>query len=196
MTDPFVGLRKNHYGVVLAGPPWRFQTYSSKGWNRSNVRHYPILETADIVALPVKPLAADDCCLFLWTSDPLLPEALEVIRAWGFEYKTVGFYWVKSRFDQPSLFPLPFRPTLGLGYWTRANPEMCLLATRGNPKRKAADVRRLIVAPRREHSRKPDQVNGEIERLVPGPYLELFARRRATGWDTWGDEVERFSETA
>lgn len=190
----FSQLAGRKYGAILADPPWRFQTYSSKGWNRSNVRHYPILETADIMALPVAPLAADDCCLFLWTSDPLLPEALEVVRAWGFEYKTVGFYWIKSRHDEPSLFPLPFRPTLGLGYWTRANPEMCLLATKGSPKRKAADVRRLIVAPRREHSRKPDLVNGEIERLVPGPYLELFARRRATGWDSWGDDVDKFSE--
>jgi N6-adenosine-specific RNA methylase IME4 len=96
----------------------------------------------------------------------------EVIDAWGFEYKTVGFYWAKE--------PLTW---FGTGYWTRANPEQCLLATKGSPHRKNADVRKLIISPRRQHSRKPDEIYDYIERLCEGPYLELFARQTHPGWD-------------
>ena len=114
---------------------------------------------AELTTLPVADLAADDCVLFLWATDPLLPKAFKLIEAWGFEYKTVGFYWVKTnaaaKSDQDFF--------TGLGYWTRANPEQCLLATRGKPSRKSKDVRRLIVDRRREHSRKPDQVRDRIE---------------------------------
>jgi len=88
------------------------------------------------------------------------------------------------------------RDQMGLGYWTRANSEVCLLATRGKPKRKHADVRQAILEPRREHSRKPDCVYDRIERLVDGPYLELFARQTRPGWDSWGLEVNKFGEMA
>jgi N6-adenosine-specific RNA methylase IME4 len=141
---------------------------------------------ADLAALPVAELASDNSVLFLWATDPLLPRALELITAWGFEFKTVGFYWVKTNAKSDQDF------FTGLGYWTRANPEQCLLATRGTPSRKAKDVRRLIVDRRREHSRKPDQVRERIERLVPGPYLELFARETKAGWDCWGDQMSLF----
>jgi N6-adenosine-specific RNA methylase IME4 len=144
---------------------------------------------AQLSALPVVDLAADDCVLFLWATDPLLPRALELISAWGFEYKTVGFYWVKTNAAAKSDGDF----FTGLGYWTRANPEQCLLATRGKPARSAKDVRRLIVDRRREHSRKPDQVRDRIERLVPGPYVELFGRETKPGWDCWGDQVELFN---
>jgi N6-adenosine-specific RNA methylase IME4 len=117
----------------------------------------------------------------------MLDKGFELIRAWGFKYKTVGFYWVKlntRELHESDYFT-------GLGYWTRANPEQCLLATRGSPSRTAMDVRRLVVAPRREHSRKPDCVRERIERLLPGPYIELFARDKREGWCSWGDEVDR-----
>jgi N6-adenosine-specific RNA methylase IME4 len=143
---------------------------------------------ADLSALPIADLAADDCALLLWATDPLLPRALELIRAWGFEYKTVGFYWVKLNASTKSNQDF----FTGLGYWTRANPEQCLLATRGKPSRKGKDVRRLIVDRRREHSRKPDQVRDRIERLVPGLYLELFGRETKAGWDCWSDQVALF----
>ena len=112
---------------------------------------------------------------------------MDLIRAWGFTYKTVGFYWVKRNpgRDDASFFT-------GLGYWTRANPEQCLLATRGKPRRRARDVKRLVVEPRREHSRKPDVIRERIERLVEGPYLELFARETKPGWDAWGAETGLF----
>jgi N6-adenosine-specific RNA methylase IME4 len=164
------------YGAILADPPWRFRTWSTKGDGRAPP--YARMSLAEILALPVAELAAPDCALFLWAIDPMLPEALEVIAAWGFTYKTVAFTWVKT--SGAGGYPI------GCGYWTRANPETCLLATRGRPKRVARDVRQLIISPRREHSRKPDEVRRRIERLVAGPYLELFARERAPGWDAWG----------
>jgi len=113
----------------------------------------------------------------------------ELIQAWGFEYKTVAFYWVKLN----TLAKHGADYFTGLGYWTRANPEQCLLATRGKPSRKAKNVKRLIVDKRREHSRKPDCVRERIERLVAGPYLELFARETKPGWDGWGDQVALFN---
>jgi N6-adenosine-specific RNA methylase IME4 len=133
-------------------------------------------------------LAAEDCCLFLWGTRPMLPEALEVIAAWGFTYKTEAFTWIKVNREKPR------KPRMGLGYWTRANTEPCLLATRGTPKRLHKDVGQVIAEPIREHSRKPDCVHERIERLVPGPYLELFARQSWPGWTMWGNEAGKFDE--
>jgi N6-adenosine-specific RNA methylase IME4 len=172
-----------HYGVILADPPWTFATYSHKGKGRSAEAHYDCMSLADIKALPVADWAAPDCALFLWAIDPSLPQAFEVIEAWGFTYKTVAFTWVKTTKGGAG-FPI------GCGYWTRANPEQCLLATRGRPQRLLRSVQQLILAPRREHSRKPDEVYARIEALVAGRYLELFAREQRTGWDSWGNEVE------
>jgi N6-adenosine-specific RNA methylase IME4 len=143
------------------------------------------MSLADIKALPVGELAARDCALLLWATDPMLTQALDVMAAWGFRYKTVGFYWTKTNKDGS--------PFTGCGYWTRANPEQCLLGTRGNPKRQAKDVRRWIVAPRREHSRKPDEVYTRVERLLPGPYCDLFSRERRAGWDSFGNQVDKFT---
>jgi N6-adenosine-specific RNA methylase IME4 len=178
----------NHYGVIYADPPWTFSTYSRKGKGRSAEAYYDCMTLADIKALPVAEWAANDCILFLWTTDPLLEKAFEVIRAWGFTYKTVGFYWVKLRkpdslYNDSSFFT-------GLGFWTRANPEPCLLATRGTPHRLSANVRKLIVSPRREHSRKPDEAYARIEALCKGPYLEMFARSSQPGWDRWGLDAD------
>jgi N6-adenosine-specific RNA methylase IME4 len=145
-----------------------------------------------ICELPVKELGAPNCCLFLWISWPLLIHALSVIDAWGFVYKTCAFSWIKARARQIELFCDDLPTQIGNGYWTRSNSEVCLLATRGNPKRLNADVRQAIIEPRREHSRKPDCVHGRIERLVAGPYLELFARSTRPGWTTWGNEVGKF----
>ena len=173
----------SHYGVILADPPWTFATYSRKGKGRSAEAHYDCMSLAGIKALPVAHWAAPDCALFLWATDPALPQALEVIDAWGFTYRTVAFTWAKTTKDGAG-FPI------GCGYWTRANPEQCLLATRGKPQRLSRSVPQLILAPRREHSRKPDEVYGRIETLVSGPYLELFGRVRRAGWNSWGNEVE------
>lgn len=180
------------YPVILADPPWTFMTRSSKGKGRSAEKHYDCMSFAKIKALPVADLAAKDCTLFMWVTDPMLPKSMELLDAWGFTYKTVGFYWAKTNKSAgDTLSPKDF--FTGMGYWTRANPEQCLLATRGHPKRRAKDVRRLIVSPRREHSRKPDETYDRIERLVAGPYLELFSRTERPGWDCWGNEAGKFN---
>ena len=173
------------FGAILADPPWHWRARSSKGEGRSAKRHYNVMSLDEIAALPIGALAADDAALFLWAIDPMLPQALEVIDAWGFTFKTVAFTWAKS--NAAGRFPI------GCGYWTRSNPEMCLFATRGRPKRIARDVRQLVISPRRAHSQKPDEVRTSIERLVAGPYLEIFARERAPGWSSWGNELDHFN---
>lgn len=185
-----VPLRPNHYRVIYADPPWAFATYSRKGKGRSAEAYYDCMSLADIKKLPVAEWAASDCVLLLWTTDPLLPTALEVIGAWGFTYKTVGFYWAKLNKSTPPAIYSAASFFTGLGFWTRANPEQCLLATRGHPHRRRADVRKLIVSPRREHSRKPDEAYTRIEALCEGPYLEMFARSARPGWDRWGSEAD------
>ena len=176
------------FGAIYADPPWSFRTWSAKGTGRSAVSHYDCLDFSALTALPVADLAAEDCALFLWATDPMLPRAIELIQAWGFEYKTVAFHWVKlnSKAKHPADY------FTGMGFWTRANPELCLLATRGKPARLAKDIRKLVVDRRREHSRKPDCVRQRIQRLVAGPYLELFARETKPGWECWGDEAGLF----
>jgi N6-adenosine-specific RNA methylase IME4 len=181
---------RHKYGVIYADPPWSFRNWSAKGTGRNAISHYDCLDFSTLASLPIGDFAADDCALFLWATDPLLPRAFELIEAYGFEYKTVAFYWVKlnaSAKNNADYFT-------GLGYWTRANPEQCLLATRGKPPRRAKNVRRLVVEKRREHSRKPDCVRERIERLVAGPYLELFARESKQGWDCWGNQVALFDQ--
>jgi N6-adenosine-specific RNA methylase IME4 len=173
----------HHYRAIYADPPWSFLTYSRKGKGRSAEAHYDCMRLDEIKAMPVADWAAGHCALFLWATDPLLPRAFEVIAAWGFVYKTVAFTWVKTTKDGAG-FPI------GCGFWTRANPELCLLATRGRPQRISRSVRQLILAPRRAHSQKPEEVYERIESLVSGPYLELFARERRPGWASWGQEVE------
>lgn len=184
--------RAGQYRTLYADPPWRFATYSDKGKGRSAEAHYDCMTLADIQALPVAEWAAKDAALFLWVTDPMLRHGLEVIESWGFRYKTVAFYWVKLNKNRGGLVVSPRDFFTGMGFWTRANPELCLLATRGKPQRQAADVAKLLVAPRREHSRKPDETYARIERLVAGPYLELFARASRPGWDRYGNEAGLF----
>lgn len=186
--------RAGDYGAIYADPPWRFSTYSDKGKGRSAEAHYDCMTLADIKAMPVAAWAARDAALFLWTTDPMLRHALEVIEAWGFTYKTVAFYWVKLNRNRGGMFLEPRDFFTGMGFWTRANPELCLLATRGKPRRRATDVAKLMLAPRREHSRKPDETYARIERLVGGPYLELFARATQPGWDRLGNQAGLFDQ--
>ena len=188
----------HHYQVIYADPPWKFGTYSQKGLGRSAEAHYDCMTIEDICSLKIEEYAAPNRVLFLWVTDPLLREGLRVIDAWGFIYKTVGFYWAKcgkhdtpNTPNTPNTLTAPLTWPIGTGYWTRANPELCLLATRGSPRRKNYDVPKLIVSPRREHSRKPAEAYDRIERLCDGPYLELFARETRPGWDSWGREVSQ-----
>ena len=190
----FDDLPKHHFGAILADPPWSFKAWSGKGTDRAADNHYDTMNSGEISNLPVCDLAADDCVLFVWVVWPTLPEAMDLIRAWGFKYKTCGFSWMKADVSTLNMFSEPIDAYMGLGYWTSANSEVCLLATRGKPKRLDAGVRQGIIAPRREHSRKPDGIHERIERLVAGPYLELFARQKRPGWTAWGNETEKFKE--
>jgi N6-adenosine-specific RNA methylase IME4 len=191
------------YGAILADPPWAFNLWWGGRSNktpagvpsRATEPHYEVMREDELCALPIGDLAADDCVLFLWICWPVLEWSLRVVKAWGFEYKTCAFCWVKANAKQIDMFRDDLTPHMTLGYWTRSNSEVCLLATKGKPKRLAADVRQAIVEPRREHSRKPDGVHDRIERLVAGPYLELFARESTRpGWTFWGNESTRFNQ--
>lgn len=190
----FDGLPRNQFGAILADPPGQFETWSEAGKDRSAEQHYSTMTMRQIARLPVDELAAPDCVLFMWACWPSIQHAFRIVEAWGFTYKTCAFSWMKA--DPYRLFADEATPFAGMGYWTRANTEPCLLATRGKPKRLNADVRQGIIAPRREHSRKPDEIHERIERLVGGPYLELFARAPRDGWTVWGDQADKFGAAA
>lgn len=203
MRDVFAGLPRGHFGAILADPPWRFNVWSgtevvqareSKSTDKPASVHYRTMTVDELAALSIEQVAADDCVLFLWSCWPTLADAWDLIRTWGFSYKTCAFDWMKGHAGQIEMFRDDADALMGMGYWTRANSEPCLLATRGKPKRLNADVRQGIIAPRREHSRKPDCVHERIERLVAGPYLELFARQRRPNWTSWGLECDKFPE--
>lgn len=187
MTDIFTTDKK--YSIIYADPPWRFCTYSDKGKGRSAERHYPTMPKDEIQKLPISRISAKDSVLFLWATAPCLIEAFELIRSWGFTYKTVGFTWIKQCRKSEKLFT-------GMGYYTRANAEYCLLATKGRVlERKSHSVSSVIISHIREHSRKPDEARKRIVELF-GDILriELFARESVSGWDCWGNEPEKFNE--
>lgn len=147
------------YQIIYADPPWNYKVYSKKGLGRSAESHYPTMSIEDICALPVGNLADKDCALFLWVTIPCLLEGLSVLKAWGFTYKTVGFVWVKQNRKADSLF-------WGMGYWTRSNVELCILATKGHPKRINAAVHQVIVSHIEEHSKKPQEARERIVSLM------------------------------
>jgi|SRR5262245_5315235 len=196
---PFVGLRRAYYGAIVIDVPSKFKSYTSiQSQNpnsvRSNERHYKVMDFAALAALPVKELAAPDGChLFLWTSGPFLPQALKLIEAWGFRYSTRAFSWLKTRRGWDGVSPLAEADfPVGLGLTTRSQTELVLLARRGNCRRQRKDVRELILAPRREHSRKPDAFFTRVEQYCSGPYLDLFSRTDREGWTCWGQEAGKF----
>ena len=186
MTWPFADLRTFGYQLILADPPWTFDSWSHRGAGRCPQAHYDTLNLDQIRALPVGDLAQRDCALFLWCVDPLLDRGFDVLRAWGFRYVSVAFTWAKrTKLDQGW--------HMGAGYTTRANPETCLLGVTGQMRRHSAAVRQLVVEPVREHSRKPDRIHDDIVRLYGDlPRCELFSRQRRDGWDTWGNELDKF----
>jgi site-specific DNA-methyltransferase (adenine-specific) len=173
------------YNIIYADPPWSF------GGNKLNAAtggkeitdHYSVMEDSDILALPVRQIAAANCLLFLWIVHSKLPIGLAVMQAWGFKYRTVAFEWLKrTSTGKPVCF-------MG-GTVCGGAIELCLLGYRGSVPRINKTIRRLIDAPRMEHSRKPHEARRRIVQLVGGlPRIELFARTKIPGWDAWGDEV-------
>lgn len=174
------------YSVILADPPWQFRVWNrNTGSGRSAESHYPTMDINAICALPVADLAAENCALFLWCVWPsIIPYAEQVIKSWGFEYKTLAWCWVKSKKDRTGF-------ATGMGYYTRANSEPCLLAIRGRMPVAVRDQLAIIYAPRGRHSEKPLEQYAKIAALYPNTKkLELFARRRIHGWHSWGNEIE------
>lgn len=184
------------YDIIYADPPW---SYQDKGCNGACAKHYNTMSVEEICALPVANLAAKDCTLFMWATYPQMQEALKVIAAWGFKYKTIAFQWVKlNRNVQLNNFTIATVQDIlhkacffGLGRWTRGNTECCLLATKGKPHRENNSVSQLIFAPLTKHSSKPPEARDRIKTLLGGGMhsIELFAREQVEGWDCWGDEV-------
>ena len=171
------------YNILYCDPPWKYFVWSEKGKGRSAENHYSTMHLSDICALPVGNIAATDSAIFLWVTFPNLTDAFKVLDAWGFTYKTVAFVWVKKNKKADSLF-------WGLGHWTRANAEICLLATKGKPHRVSKSVHQVIVTPIEQHSKKPDEARRRIVELMGDlPRIELFAREQPEGWDVWGNEV-------
>jgi len=173
------------FGAIHADPAWQYLTRSPRGEGRSASAHYEVMTLGDMKALPIAALAAADCLLCMWIPDWAPRWALELVEAWGFEHKTTAFTWVKQN-------PSGEGWHMGSGYWTRANPETCWLATKGEPERLSPfDVRQLIVSPLGAHSVKPEEARERVERLVRGPYLDLFGRRQRPGWTVWSNEILR-----
>lgn len=170
------------YNIIYADPPWTYRDKALSG-NRGACCKYPVMSIKDLCGLPIKYIADTNCVLFLWVTMPKINECFNVIEKWGFEYKTCAFTWVKRNKKKPTWF-------MGMGRWTRANAELCLLATKGKPKRVNASIHSVIDTPIEEHSKKPEVTRDRIVQLLGDlPRIELFARQKVDGWDCWGNEV-------
>lgn len=171
------------YNIIYADPAWKYNDKPNKK-GRTVESHYPTMDIEDIKALPISELADDNCVLFIWVTFPKLQEGLDTIKAWGFTYKTIAFNWVKRNKVADTWF-------WGMGKWTRANSEICLLATKGTPKRMSASVHSVLDNPISIHSRKPNEARKRIIELCGDlPRVELFAREQLEGFDVWGNQVE------
>ena len=176
------------YQIIYADPPWKYYVWSEdkkQAQGRASV-HYETMLLEDICKLPISKIADKDCKLFIWATPPALKEALQTMEAWGFEYKTIAFTWVKTNRKN-------FAPFFGIGHWTASNAELVLAGIKkgGRLKRKSKSVSQVILYPLEKHSQKPYVVRDKIVELLGDiPRIELFAREKTKGWDVWGNEVE------
>jgi site-specific DNA-methyltransferase (adenine-specific) len=179
MIKPFP---KKKYFVIYADPPWTYQDLAGAG-DRGLENKYPTLSLTEIKNLPVPDICYDNAFLFLWVTFPLLKEGIEVLEAWGFKYKTVAFTWTKTTRNGNEF--------IGMGNYTRANPEICLLGKKGTGAPILSHrVRNLTKAQARKHSQKPNLIRDKITELLGKDItrIELFARSKIPGWDTWGND--------
>lgn len=180
------------YQIILADPPWKYRQGKSMGTNFEGAAdaHYPCMDYKDICKLPIKEISDNKCILFMWATFPMLREALEVIKEWGFEYKTNAFTWLKTYPNQT------LKMVFGVGYYTKSNAEVCLLATKGDAHKlvKNNSVSQMIITPKTKHSEKPREARSKIIQLVGDlPRIELFARaskKVENGWVNVGDSVD------
>lgn len=180
-----VRIAERRYKIIYADPPWDYRQCGARGVAK---QHYQTMKTEDICQLPVRDIATDDALCFMWATFPNIDQALAVMAAWGFQYKTAAFVWVKKYRKSNKNF-------MGMGAYTRANAEVCLLGISAKTKAKECikshAVHQVIEAPIEKHSKKPDIVRDKIIELCGDvPRIELFARQRVEGWDCWGNEVE------
>lgn len=174
------------YQIIYVDPPWK---YNSRANHKTRFRggacgHYPLMTMEQIKSLPIQNISDKNCVLFLWTTFPYLEEQIKLFKHWGFKYKTLGFSWIKTNQKNN-------KPFFGVGYYAKSNCEVCLMGIKGQLKPVSNKISSVIISPRREHSRKPDEVRCKIVELFGNlPRIELFAREKVEGWDVWGDEVE------
>lgn len=181
---PFGDLRMFGYSVILADPPWSFENYSEAGEKKNPKAHYSCSPVDELGKLPVGHLAGEHAALVMWATAPMLDQAFELMRLWGFTFKTMGGWGKRSSTGRKWQF--------GPGYILRSTLEPYLIGTVGSPERRSRSVRNFIEAPVREHSRKPERMYDDLEALYDGPYCELFARNTRPGWDSWGNETTKF----
>ncbi len=178
-NKPVLQLPPGKYNIIYADPPWKYYM----GGYKNQSQHYDTLSVEELKQMPIDDLTADNCIMFLWVTFPILDQVFDLIKWWGFTYSTVGFVWVKANKGGQGYFT-------GLGYWTRSNAEICLIATKGSIECKSHSVSQIVYSPVEGHSKKPDIVRNKIVELVGDlPRIELFARQKTTGWDVWGNEV-------
>ena len=173
------------YNIIYADPPWKYNdrcnTHTRFGGGA--MKHYNVMKIDSIKKIPVNKITADNCMLFLWVTFPYLQEGLDLMKTWGFKYKTLGFSWIKTNKSNG-------KPFFGIGYYTKSNCEVCLIGVKGKPIKQSNSVSSVIISPREEHSKKPDEVRDKIVELCGDiPRIELFARQSVDGWDCWGNEV-------
>lgn len=185
---PWGNLEPHAYGMIMADPPWRFEVRSDKGVTAKGAGgQYRLMPIEDIKALPVWALADRDAILWMWATAPLLPQALDVMRAWRFEYVTMGTWAKRTRKG---------KLRWGTGYRLRSTSEPFLIGVRGKPKN-ARNVASHIDGLAREHSRKPEEAYAAAERLMPNARrADVFSRQRRPGWENFGDEAGKFDESA
>lgn len=196
----FNGLPRNGFRSALIDPPWGFTVRSDKGLGRSAERHYSTMSLDGVMALPVADLMMPDAFVWLWVTTPFLAAGhhATVLKAWGFKPSSVAFVWVKTNDPKTVSRAQTWDDALfaGMGFTTRQNVEVVVLGRRGSPKRMDNSVRQVVIAPRRKHSEKPEEVARRIERFCEGPHIEVFARRTRPNWTSFGDEVGKLDDVA
>ena len=182
---------RKKYSIIYIDPPWKYNKRTNN--NRQNkswfgggaTSQYNTMSINEIAKLPLNNLADKNCALFLWTTFPYLDKQIKLIEGWGFEYKTLGFSWIKTNKKQTK------KPYFGVGYYTKSNCEVCLLAVKGKMKPVSNKVSSVVISPISKHSEKPNEVRDKIVELFGDlPRLEMFARKETNGWDVFGNEVE------
>lgn len=172
------------YDIIYADPPWKYNARNNNTkFGKGASGHYSLMSMSDIEKLPIPKISAENAALFLWVTFPLLDKQIRLFEKWGFDYKTLGFSWIKTN-------RVNRNPFFGVGYYAKSNCEVCLLGVKGKMQPISNKVSSCIISERKEHSRKPDEVREKIVELFGDrPRIELFARQNTDGWDCWGNEV-------